>query len=217
MRRGKLFYLEKNSARLTINTLTSSSSWWKHTGWKQRSRSRGRGAAKATLRQRVDQAEAGTAWCIPLQTTRSLTSPLRKVSERPVGTTAGWSPRLHAHTHRGRPLPRWRWRRSRRWWPPGQRRRPPSAGCPPAWTSATGLPGNRSPQTTWRTRTLEKRQVQRRDGVRRWSRAPHVCSRAAHLHPFLIFFGLFQQSGGKARREKWLFWPPEVTQQVSLA
>lgn len=53
-------------------------------------------------------------------------------------------------------LPRWRWRRRRRWWLPGQRRLAPSAGCPQAWSPATGWQENRIPQTTWRTRTLEK-------------------------------------------------------------
>lgn len=177
---GKVVLPWKKSAHFALNTLTSSSAWWYHTASNKCSHSEAKGAAKTTLRQKVDWAEVGTAWCIPLQTTHSLTSPLRKVSERPVGTTAGKG-QLHLRSDSQsterlrsgmlsqsrpvtcsaawwvRPLPRWRWRRSRRWWPPGQRRRPPSAGCPPAWTSATGLPGNRSPQTTWRTRTLEKR------------------------------------------------------------
>lgn len=70
------------------------------------------------------------------------------------------------YTKRGKPtnetwwfLPRWRWRRRRRWWLPGQRPLPPSVGCPQAWSPATGWPRNRIPQTTWRTRMLRKKKV----------------------------------------------------------
>lgn len=41
---------------------------------------------KDKVKQKTDEAEEGTAWCIPLQMTHSLTSPQRREPGPPVGT-----------------------------------------------------------------------------------------------------------------------------------
>lgn len=74
--------------------------------------------------------------------------------ERPL-TERHRAKRQCQHWREERLLPRWRWRRRRRWWLPEQRRLPPSVGCPPGSTPATGWPTGRNPRTTWMTRKLE--------------------------------------------------------------
>lgn len=58
-------------------TTTSAATCKKYVGAAALGRSRGQGAGgrNGRVRQEVGEAEGGTAWCIPLQMTHSLTSP----------------------------------------------------------------------------------------------------------------------------------------------